>query len=230
MKIEDTLKGGYAGLFGEVVSEDVYRIKELKFAPNIIFDIGSNISIFTRYIRSLFPNALIIAVEPNEENMECAKYFTQNDDKIIFINKAIGIGQIYHGLTAANGSGETYLSEGLSYPKDKMEDAAKNNLGIEKSNIQTVMPDELYNSNVKDGDKVLIKIDIEGAEHTIWTHEPTMEALRKADYLCMEIHEYAFNGALLEEEKKETARALKSFEDTHTCERDGVHFFATLKK
>lgn len=230
MKLEETLNGGYLGLYDEVVVSDTYRIKELKFVPDLIIDMGCNIGIFTRFARSLFPNAFIVSVEPNEENIEIAKHFTPEDDKILFINKAIGKGQIYHGLTAANGSGETYLSSGLGYPKDKMDAAADDRLGIEKSYVKTIMPAELISKFAKPGDKVLVKIDVEGAENSIFSDPGSMAALRKVDYLCMEIHRYALTGIEWQEVQDITKEALDSFKDTHFTELDGVHFWATKKE
>lgn len=231
MNVEDIWDGAAGGLLGEVTVDDTYKIKDLKFTPSIIFDLGCNIGIFTRYVRSLFPDAFIVSVEPNEENIKWAKYFTPPDEKIHFINKAIGIGQIYHGLTAANGSGETYLSIMNGYPKKEMDEAVENNLGIERSEVETVMPDELFNRFVKEGDKVLVKIDCEGAENIIFSHEPSMEALRKCDYVCMEVHRYALSGGEhWELVQNKTREALDSFKYTHDLYEDGVHFFATLKK
>lgn len=229
MKLEEIWDGAAAGLYGEVVVEDTYKIKELKFIPTICFDFGCNIGIFTRYVRSLFPECFIVAVEPDKDNFKWAKYFTPEDDKILFINKAIGQGQIYHGLTAANGSGETYLSSGLGYPKEKMEYAVDNKLGIEQSNIETVMPDELINKFVKEGDKFIVKMDIEGNEHVVFDHEPSMEALKKADYLCFEIHKYAIDGQEHENVGYYTNKRLKEFRATHYCILDGVHFYAIKK-
>lgn len=230
MKIGEIWNGAAEGLFGEVVTEDTYKIKDLKFVPQIVLDLGCNIGIFTRYIRSLFPDCFIVSVEPNKENIEYAKMFTAEDDKILFINKAIGIGQIYHGLTAINGSGETYLSSGLGYPKEKMEYAVDNNLGIEKSDIETVMPDELINKFVKNGDRFIVKMDIEGSEHIVFDHEPSMAALKKADYLCFEIHKYAIDGQEHEDVGYYTNKHLKSFRQTHNCWLEGVHFWATKKE
>lgn len=230
MKIEDIWGGAASGLIGEVITEDTYRIKELKFTPTIIFDLGCNIGIFTQYVRSLFPDAFIVSVEPNEENFKWAKYFTPPDDKILFINKAIGIGQIYHGLTAANGSGETYLSIMNGYPQKEMDEAVENNLGIERSEVETVMPDELINTFTKEGDKVLVKIDCEGAENIIFSHEPSMEALRKCEYVCIEVHRYALSGGELWQKVQDKTRiALDSFKEMHYIEEDGVHFWATKK-
>ena len=76
MELENTLNGGYNGLYGEVVTEDCYRLKTLGFVPDVIFDLGANIGVFTRYARDMFNNAKIISVEPNLDNFENLKTFS----------------------------------------------------------------------------------------------------------------------------------------------------------
>ncbi len=225
--IEETLNGGYNGLYGEVVTEDCYKLKQLKFTPDIILDLGGNIGVFARFARTLFPEAEIISVEPHAENCEVYKKFT-HDSKIHLMNRAVGIGQIYHNLGACNGSGEVYLSAGLGYPEKALKDEA--NIKIEPSSLESVMPDELINTWVLPGMKSLIKIDIEGSENFIFDHKPSMDALKTIDYICMELHWYAMNANLVEEVRNKSLKALKSLEETHDCVLDHVHFWATKKE
>lgn len=223
--LQDTLNGGFNGLYGEVVTEDNYRLKTLRFVPDLIFDIGANVGIFARYARSLFPDAKIICVEPDEENFIHLKKFTQ-DDNIVFINKALGKGDIYHATTAANGSGECYLSTGLGYPENEIHTASN----LEKSFIETIMLDELISTFYKPGMKSLLKLDCEGAENVIWQHKESMKALKQMDYICAELHFYALRGGDVYDEVQEvTHKALKSFEKTHECELNHIHFYATKK-
>ena len=125
-----------------------------------------------------------------------------------------------------NGSGEVYLSSGLGYPEGEMDKCPGK---LDRYKIETVMPSELLKKYVKDGQKVLVKIDIEGNEHTIFTHEPSMKALRECDYVCMEVHWYALHGGLVSEVREKTQAALDSFKATHDCELDNVHFWARKK-
>lgn len=228
MNLEETLNGGYHGLHGEVVEADCYRLRQLSFVPDIIFDIGANVGIFTRYARQLFPQTPIISVEPNPENCKVFRQFT-NPDNITLLEMALGKGQIFHGLTAANGSGETYLSAGLGYPEEKMLAAAEGNQGMEMSFVPTITLSQLVKVYWRKGMKGLMKIDCEGAENSIWEDEREMKALAKMDYIAMEIHDYA----LTQEERvkvvQATHQALTSLEKTHLCSREGVHFWATRK-
>lgn len=114
MELIRALKGNYPQLFAEVVTCDQYRLKTVNFIPDVVIDLGANIGIFSRHCRTLFPNALIIAVEPSADNCSVFREHT-NDEKIILINKAIGTGNIFHCPNPANGAMEVFLSEGPGY-------------------------------------------------------------------------------------------------------------------
>lgn len=227
--LEQTLNGGYGGLYGEVVTEDTYRLKQVRFQPDIVFDIGANVGIFTRYARALFPKAKIVAVEPNPENCAHFRKFTDRNN-IWLMEYALGKGELFHGTTARNGSGETYLSAGLGYPlEDMIEAVNRRDLGLESSTVPAMTLEEIVASRWRKGEKMLLKIDCEGAENTIWGDRKSMDILRQADYLAMEVHDYALNGTEHKKVVEATFKALASLEKTHQCERDGVHFWATKK-
>ena len=226
--LEETLKGGFSGLYGEVVTQDSYRLKQIHFQPTLVFDIGANVGIFSRYARTLFPEAKIIAVEPNPSNCANFKKFTK-DSNLTLLECALGKGDLFHGLTARNGSGETYLSAGLGYPLSDMNRAVLKDQGLEFSTVASFTLYELIMANWSTKDKTLIKIDCEGGENTIWEHAPSMSALRRMDYICMEIHFYALTGAEHPKVVEATHQALRSLEQTHDCELQGVHFWATKK-
>lgn len=227
--LEEILAGDYGGLYGEVVVADTYRLRQVEFQPDIIFDIGANIGIFSRYARELFPKALVIAVEPNPGNCNLFRRFAP-PDRLILVQMALGRGTIFHGLTARNGSGETYLSAGLGYPYMDMVAAVRSNQGLVFSDVPPIELHQLiYGGYWRPGMKTLVKIDCEGAENSIWESPLSMLALKKVDYLAMEIHDYALNGNELSMVKEKTQQALQEFESTHYCERKGVHFWATKK-
>lgn len=225
--LEQELGGELPGLYGEVVTMGTYRLNSVQFQPDVVFDIGANVGIFSRFARTLFPSALIVAVESHPDNCRVFKEHT-NDSRIVLIECALGSGtSLFHGTTARNGSGETYLSAGLGYPLELMEDAASKRAGLELSPVSSVSLPLLFDSYV--GDLVLMKIDCEGAENCIWDDEEAMDVLRNVDYLAMEIHTYAHNGKELDRVREAERTALRSLEDTHVCARDGVHFWATKR-
>lgn len=225
--IEESLNGGYNGIYGEVVEYDCYKVKELPFIPNVVFDIGGNVGVFTRFSRELWKDSLIVSVEPHPENIEVFTRFTQKDDKIILLQKAIGQGSVWHGLGALNGSGEIYVSSGLGFYENEMKESER----VESVKVETIMLDELYKTYVKPKDKCLIKIDCEGAENIIWGHKPSMEVLKKMDYIAIELHYYALVGGKMYDEMVETTnKTLQGFSDTHDCIFIDNYFFALKKE
>jgi FkbM family methyltransferase len=218
------LNGGFNGLYGEVVTEDSYRLKKLKFVPDIIFDMGANVGVFSRFARELFPDAKIISIEPDNDN---CKVFRENtkDENTYLLQAAIGTGAIWRCDGAVNGAHECYLSAGLGYPF-KVGNRIK---GINETKTESLMPDKIINDLVKEGMKSVVKIDIEGNENVIFTHEPSMEALRRMDYITMEIHWGALTGEFKDEVCQKTFEALASFIPTHNCQLVNTMFWATKK-
>lgn len=244
--INDTLNGGYAGLYGEVVDKDIYHLRNVEdivsvndplfvhekghpsrinFVPDVIFDFGANIGVFTRYARTLFPNALIISIEPDDSNCEAFMKFTKDFSNIVFIKKAIGQGKIWRSKNAVNGSGENYLSVGLGYPEKELVEDGR----MELSKVESVMPDEIINTYLKDGMRSILKLDIEGAENIIWSHKPSMDALSKIDYITGEIHFFGINAKEWSEVQVKTNEAFEKIGLTHNLEIDNVHIYATKK-
>lgn len=228
-KLENTLNGGYAGLYGEVVTEDIYRLRSVRFRPDLIVDIGANVGVFTRFARSLFPDAKVVAVEPDPENAAHFRRFTPTLN-VMLMEYALGSGTIFHGVGAVNGAHETYLSTGLGYPEKLMHQAVEAKKGLEISNVPCLLLSEiLCPARWTPGMKTILKVDCEGAENSIWNHEPSMEVLRQMDYVAMEVHSYALTGAELPSVVKATREALDSLKKTHRCEQEGIYFWATKK-
>src|SRR5438445_100391 len=182
------------GLMGEIDEYDLYHMRHMDhmvsindpnyihvrghergfdFEPDVIFDLGANIGMFTKYCRKLFPNAKIISVEPDDDN---ATEFLKNnfDVNVNFIKAAIGNGIVYRVGGAVNGTGEVYVSKGLGY--ENVEHFQK------RQDIQTVFFSDLVSEHVKEGQKYIVKMDIEGAENFVFQHEPSVQALLNADY------------------------------------------------
>lgn len=215
--LEQTLNGGFNGLIGEVVTHDCYRLKQLNFIADIFFDLGGNVGVTTRFARSLFPNAIIVTVEPDKENYHHLVKFTEVDDKMVLLNKAIGLDDVWRKSNAENGAHESYITNGKGSPKNQ---ALQSGVKMEQVNVHTIMPDELINEYLKEGMKSVLKCDIEGNENVFLSHKPSIEALKKIDYIAMELHWW---------NRDEIFSSLKQFEATHNCEVHDYSFFATKK-
>lgn len=225
MTVKDVWGGAAGGLLGEVVEQDCYLLRKLDFKPDVFFDFGGNIGITARFARELFPQCLVVSVEPDKSNIQYFKQFT-NDDKIILIEKAIGMGEVWRTDGATNGSGENYITDSIGYPREQVLEDAR----MKSTTIPSIMPDDIINEYLKQGMKSVLKLDIEAGENVIWHHKPSMDAMKKIDYLCFEVHKFGLNGRTWGAVQYDTEAALHSFTDTHDCHRDGVHFYATKKQ
>lgn len=215
---------GYLGLYGEVVTADCYRLKQITWQPDIIFDLGANIGVFARFARTLFPHARIFSVEPDPENCIHFQKFTR-DENIFLIERAIGKGQMWHALGAANGAMQCYLSEGTGYPLEELASWK----GVEMVDIKTITVQELVRVNRFPGCRSILKMDIEGNEQMVFSDPHAMEAIGTIDYIAIELHKYAATGELYPKVVREMETALASLSDTHDCEMQPNYFFATKK-
>jgi len=223
MNIEDIWDGAYKGLYGEVVTEDIYRLRQLKFTPDVIFDFGANVGTFSKFARELFPSALIVAVEPDKQNIEYFhKFNSPQDNNIVLHNIAIGNGEAYRCKGAINGAHESYISNGLGFEIVESD-------FLERVEVRTTLLDFIVNGWAKEGQKYVLKIDIEGNETAIFTHEPSMKALRNAEYIAMELHYHALETSQVEVVREFTLNALQTLESTHETRHEHPMFYATKK-
>lgn len=246
MKLEESLSGGYLALYGEIVDKDIYHMRDVQdivsvndasyvheaghkrpfnFDVDVVIDLGACVGIFSRYARELFPSSLVVAVEPDKNNCEIFRQFT-NDGKTILVEKAIGFGKVWKNANAKNGSGENYITEGIAYPKNKM---AKFGDNYEVSEVETVTLNELINEYVKEGQRFIVKIDIEGNEQVIFADGKEMTALKKADYIAGELHYFSLDGETNKAIRKKISEALLELQLTHNVEMNGLNFYATKK-
>lgn len=214
--------GAYGGLYGEVVTEDCYRVKNLDFTPDLVIDLGANVGTFTKMAHELWPDAQIIAVEPDPQNQE---YFLANipdTDNIHLITAAIGNGEIFRCEGAPNGAHECYISAGLGMQIQQLKNRGDS---IKKVDIKTIKLFDLAAPLSIFQMKVLIKVDIEGAESVLFTNPLELLALQSAEYIAMELHYHALDGG-----RSVTAAALREIEKTHDCTYEHPMFYARKKK
>jgi len=231
--LELTLKGGFQGLWGEIVEEDIYRLRNLydgsraknthdkafNFTPDVILDLGANIGVFSRYARILFPDVPIIAVEPNPSNINIFKKYT-HDNNLTLIECGIGKGQLYRSRKPANGSGECYLSKNSIFNESELKRLCA------PSGTGSIMLTDL---KIKKEDKVLCKIDIEGNETTIFEDSASIKMLLSFDYVTMELHFFTPKDSAIGKVKKDFNNIMNRFKKTHTVKYEHPMFYATKK-
>lgn len=223
--------------YTEIVTLDTYKLRSLRFQPDVIFDIGANVGVFTTYARILFPDARIVAIEPHYANFRqlCDNVPPSN---VVFLNQALGLGSMWRYPDIRNTddlqttTAETYISSGSGYQLPDIQGHP-----LVESPIRGVMLDSLFAEFTRPDQRVIVKIDCEGAENVLFCHPPSIEALCGADFVTMELHPYWATrevGQWADGQEQETDIALANrvknlMGDTHRCESDPPMFYAWRK-
>lgn len=217
------------GIYCEVVVADVYRIRRLDFVPTVIIDVGANVGFFTRFARELYNKATIISVEPDPFNFAVLAEVTQqypHFGRHVFVNKGIGSGPLYLHNGAASCGGKSYVSSGAGFSEKELE-ASK---AFTKAEVPCCRLNEIIDEYVGKDDKLLLKLDCEGGDSAIFDHAPSIEAMRRAEYICAEVHEYGLTKEMHETVAAQTKRSLEVLQDTHWVMRTHPMMYARRKR
>lgn len=157
--------------------------KENKIKPVSIVDAGANIGSSVVFFKDVFPDAMIICIEPENKNFAQLKenvLLNQFND-INFINGGLWHKDEFLNLNSDfRGDREKELSFSLTSEAD----ANISNSKIEGHTINKIM--KQYNLMEID----LLKIDIEGAESFLFeTLEKTIDILKRVKLLAIELHD-----------------------------------------
>jgi methyltransferase, FkbM family len=168
-------------VLNEVIGNDCYGLRKLGFTPDAVIDIGSHIGSFSLLAHSLFPNAEISCVEPEQDNFQllkmncpfalCSRYA---------ISDKYSTRKIFQ---AKEQTGSNIVGTG-----NFLEHTNITRLGYhyEQAGMCITVPIHQVFSNIK-GDNILLKLDCEGAEYvifeTIYPHEA-----ERVKYIVGEYH------------------------------------------
>jgi FkbM family methyltransferase len=155
----------------EIFEEERLQFKATGPEP-LIYDCGANVGIVSLYLKSKYPNARIVAFEPDAKVFSCLK-------KNIEENKLSGI-ELNEAAVWINNSGIEFGAEGA--------DGGSVYFDGKKTKVKSVRLAELLE---KEKAIDLLKIDIEGAENDVL---PDCEPhLKKVKNLFLEYHSWSGN-------------------------------------
>ena len=154
--------------------------------PQNIIDVGAHIGLTSIYYSLKYPNAKIIAIEPEKDNYQMLLKNTSEYKNIIPINSAV-----------SNTKTEMFIIGKESYAKDRYLKSAEYHLSSEKAvhaeKITTSLIDDIiknYNIDYID----ILKIDVEGSEKEIFENNYDLW-LSKVKILVFEQHDYKIHGS-----------------------------------
>jgi len=163
--------------FEEVILKEDYNLT-INFNPSTIIDGGANIGLTSVFFANKYPNADIVAVEPEEGNFEMLKKNTKNYGRISLIRSGIwSHSAILSVIDEGKGNNSFTVAEILSPKVDS----------INAISIYDIMQERSWDTID------ILKLDIEGAEKNVF--EKNFEQwLPRVKILIIEFHDRAVEG------------------------------------
>jgi FkbM family methyltransferase len=144
----------------------------------VIIDAGANIGAASIYFSKIFPEARIVAVEPDPQNAEICRRNCESLENVTVVEAAIG-----------STPGRVKLKRPDN--KDKTSYSIQTERG-EGADIHVVTVDELLANAGLGGKLFIIKIDIEGFEKDLFSSETSW--LSEATVVIIELHDWMLSG------------------------------------
>lgn len=157
-----------------------YDIK-LDFEPLIIIDGGANIGLATIYFKNRYPNAKIIAVEPNSENIAVLKTNVAKYDNIFVKQAGLWSKKARVKISDKFGFGN------WAFVLEECDNSDNTQTLTDTVNIADIMIE--YNLDHID----LLKLDIETAEKQVFK-ENYIDWLPKTKVVVIELHDWMAKG------------------------------------
>jgi FkbM family methyltransferase len=192
-KVRSSQEG--AGLLLRVPSSDVLAFREVftrreyaasfRKAPEFIIDAGANVGLTTSFLARMFPESLIVAIEPEPGNFMQLVKNTKGYPNVRCLHVALWASS--RPLSIVDGEGGAWGFR--TVPGDVNFDETRTSLGtVQGVTIPEIM--EMFGRR-RIG---FLKLDIEGAERDIFGD--TGEWIEKTDVIAVELHERFCPGTL----------------------------------
>jgi FkbM family methyltransferase len=164
------------------VFRDIFLFKEFKLPvninPKLIVDTGAYIGLSSLYYSSKFPNAQIIAIEPESSNFDILTKNTELNTKIKRINAGVWSKNTHLKIVNSH-------SEKWAFTVQEVDDSDSN--GIKAITIDEILKVSGFN------EIDILKIDIEGSEKEIFSKN-SENWLKKVKIIVLELHDRLIPG------------------------------------
>lgn len=153
--------------------------------PATVLDAGGNIGLASALFALLYPNATIVAVEPDPANFKMLELNTMRYGNVHRINTGLWSKKTGLAFTPLPCTGPTTTCGSWGIAVNEVDD--------EQAQLKaTTVPALLQEHNLTSFD--FLKIDIEGSEKAVFNSEASLEWIRKAHVLMVETHDFATSG------------------------------------
>jgi len=164
------------------VFKHIYVLREYAFLdelknPSLIIDCGANVGMSSAYFLARFPEARVIAIEPDPGNYQQLVHNTAHDDERVKAIQA-GVWSKQVGLKFV----DTAFGDGRAWAIGVEEALPGEPVDINAVSIPQILANEPADQRIS-----LLKIDIEGAELPLFS-ENAGDWLGRVDNLVIELH------------------------------------------
>jgi FkbM family methyltransferase len=168
------------GIFRSIIENGKYDFIVDK-EPNVIIDAGANIGLSTIFFANKYPNAKIIAIEPEESNYRLLKKNTEFYNNIFLIKAALwdSVREIYLFDTGLDKDGFMVGEKGSG--KDMITPYSNEQYLIKTVTVEKIIAD--YKLTKID----IFKIDIEGSEKEVFNN--CISWIDNVNSIIVELHE-----------------------------------------
>ena len=141
------------------------------FHPRTILDAGSNVGMSSLLFALYYPKATVVAVEPESENFEILLLNARRFGNVYAEKKGLWSRDTFLDVSAPDHNDE-FHSGTLRLPASKRQDAfVVKEVSASESNVQAVSVESLLAQHHLQCFE-MIKMDVEGAEKTLFDHHP----------------------------------------------------------
>ncbi len=160
-----------ASMFRQVFLDEEYRMPFV-VRPTLIVDGGANVGLATRYFRRIYPQARVVAVEPEASNVALLRKNTAHDAQVRVVHAALWPHPTRLIIQNPDESKSTFqVGEA---PPGALQDVGAVTIA---QILDEAAPDEI----------VLLKLDVEGAEKEIFTDSTSW--LERVAVIAVELHD-----------------------------------------
>lgn len=176
----------------------------IEIEPKVIIDCGANIGLSTIYFKNRFPDAKIIAIEPEISNFELLKKNTEKYNDIFCVNSGVWNKSTNLKIKEGNNGNWGFVLEEVNY-----------------QNANTISAVSIYEiiQNYKISQIDILKIDIEGSEKELF--EMNFENwLKITQILIVELHDGLREGA-----SKSFFKAISKYDFSMSRKNENLIFY-----